>query len=123
MIWVWLYSPNTGKVVGMSDLKPCPFCDGEPTQYASKNQSDNLDAVGCFVCGVDGMTVDEWNTRASDKRIEQLEKENAELKGLLKKASMLLGSAPDFSADELGESWELSDKINKVVRTAKGQQQ
>lgn len=44
----------------MSDLKPCPFCNGEAICMP---EIDNIQTVECVDCGalVDG--AEEWNTR------------------------------------------------------------
>lgn len=65
------------------DLKPCPFCNRRDVD----GQMHKDGRVHCYRCGADGPTVPyarddrfpTWNTRATDPRIEALERERDDL--------------------------------------------
>jgi len=54
----------------MAELKPCPFCGGEPYFYAA----DRIINIGCYMCRyhrywkglitTDKEAIEEWNWRA-----------------------------------------------------------
>lgn len=53
------------------ELKPCPFCDGEPFKYYSGNQGEFLEIV-CKKCWCQtprlsgDIAIEVWNRRADD---------------------------------------------------------
>lgn len=63
----------------MSELRPCPFCGHNDIKISNDYHPKcrNCGAVQDCVIGIDAEKA--WNTRASDKRIEQLEKEKQQL--------------------------------------------
>lgn len=82
----------------MSELKPCPFCGGDPridTEY-DMDGFGNFHKVECRKCGASSKAHfctqgnechqyyqevrEDWNTRATDSQITKLEADNAELK-------------------------------------------
>jgi Lar family restriction alleviation protein len=68
------------------DLKPCPFCGVVPLPVNTIGSY-----VFCGECGADGPVhlteaIAAWNTRADVKRIEQLERENAEMAAAISEA-------------------------------------
>jgi hypothetical protein len=54
----------------MSELKPCPFCGGEPTE--SIEDSWGNAAISCQECCYVVLGEKLWNTRATDKSTERL---------------------------------------------------
>ncbi len=62
----------------MTDLKPCPFCGGEPSGFPKDGPPETVNCLSClirsyvlfgFECGEQhGLAPDDWNTRATDWR-------------------------------------------------------
>ena len=55
------------------ELKPCPFCGEDATQPNRLYQSTLCKNPKCKICAVVFTTVEQWNTRAPDPRVADLE--------------------------------------------------
>lgn len=78
----------------MNELKPCPFCGGEPILRKERAEHNLFDyfTIRCFVCSAEGVgsiykieAVTKWNTRHYDdapayvRKLQLLDIENANL--------------------------------------------
>lgn len=59
----------------MSELKPCPLCGSTKISAWATTPT-----VACDHCGATAYDAEAWNTRADDKRVEELEAEAERLK-------------------------------------------
>lgn len=57
----------------MSELRPCPFCGGEPsfkTEYGCYGYTPNVYQIGCDNCGVYFSLVDDFHNSEAENKAE-----------------------------------------------------
>ena len=97
----------------MSELKPCPFCGGEPVYLA--DDSYDSEHAGCMNCDVffvsdknTGYSKEQWNRRAPDP-------EKAELERAIAVACMTVRNEALEEAAQEVESWDPDYRTPRVL--------